>query len=151
MIPFQDRANFDDPDEHAAWVFIGLRMSSGDTLNFHPDDAKSASRQLWEAGFRHHPELQTHRMSVPGGPNQTFLAAAGGDWVPLDDERATVEAEAGAVPDISGLSLAQRTALQEQLTALGHGGVYAPPLPEGAEVSEAPPVDGDGPVVGEAK
>lgn len=150
VIPFQERADFDNPDEHAAWVFIALQMSSGDTLNFHPADAESASRQLWEAGFRHHKDLQTHRMSIPGGPDQTFLAAAGGDWVPVSQEPSPLEVARVEVPDISDMSLAQRSALQEQLTALGHGGPYVPPAPEGAEVSEAP-VEGPGPVVGEAE
>lgn len=150
MIPFQDRADFENPDEHAAWVFICLRMSSGDALNFHPSDAASASRQLWEAGFRHHKDLQTHRMSVPGGPDQTFLAAAGGDWVPVDQALSPLEAARAEVPDISGLSLEQRTALAEQLRELGHGGPWVPPEVEGAEVSEAP-AEGPEPIVGEAE
>lgn len=151
VIPFQDRADMLDPDEHAAWLFIALRMQSGDTLNFHPSDAEAASRQLWEAGFRHHPELQTHRMSVPGGSDQSFLAAAGGDWVSVDDEPSPLEQARRAVPDISDLSLEQRTALQEQLTALGHGGpVMLPAVPEGAEVGVAPTA-GSGALVGEVE
>lgn len=151
VIPFQDRADMSDPEEFAAWLFIALRMQSGDTLNFHPSDAEAASRQLWEAGFRHHPELQTHRMSVPGGPDQTFLAASGGDWVKVSDEVSPLEQARRQVPDISDLSLEQRTALQDQLTALGHGGpVMLPAVPEGAEVSAAP-VSGPGALVGEAE
>lgn len=149
MIPFQDRANFDDPEEHAAWVFIALIMASGDTLNFHPEDAKAASRQLWEAGFRHHPELQSHRMSVPGGPGQTFLAASGGDWVPVGEPVEPSEQAAREVPDISDLSLEQRTALAAQLRELGHGGPWVPPKVEGATVSELP-ASSDA-IVGEAQ
>lgn len=149
MIPFQDRADFDNPEEHAAWLFIGLRMASGDTLNFHPEDAAAASRQLWEAGFRHHPEFQTHRMSIPGGAAQSFLAAAGGDWVPVDEFIGPVEQARAEVPDISDLSLEQRTALAEQLRDLGHGGPWVPPKVEGATVSEAP-ASSDA-IVGEAE
>lgn len=138
MIPTQDRADMTDPGQHAAWLFIALRMRSGDTLNFHPYDAEAASTQLWEAGFRHHPELQTHRQSVPGGPQAQFLAAAGADWVPVDAPESPVERARREVPDISGLSLAQRTALQEQLTALGHGAHRdVPPEFEAATVSRA--------------
>ena len=149
MIPFQDRANFDDPEEHAAWLFIGLRMASGDTLNFHPDDAKAASRQLWEAGYRHHPELQTHRMSIPGGSAQSFLAASGGDWVPVGEPVEPVAQARAEVPDISDLSLEQRTALAEQLRDLGHGGPWVPPKVEGATVAELP-ASSDA-IVGEAE
>lgn len=148
MIPFQGRADMSSPEEHAAWLFIGLRMASGDTLNFHPEDAAAASRQLWEAGFRHHPELQTHRMSVPGGPDQSFLAASGGDWVPVETVESPIEQARREVPDISDLSLEQRTALAEQLKQLGHMGVEAPPKVEGAEVSH---VASGGPIVGEAQ
>ena len=149
MIPFQDRANFDDPEEHAAWLFIGLRMASGDTLNFHPEDAKAASRQLWEAGYRHHPELQTHRMSIPGGSAQSFLAASGGDWVPVGEPVEPVARARAEVPDISDLSLEQRTALAEQLRDLGHGGPWVPPKVEGATVAELP-ASSDA-IVGEAE
>lgn len=151
MIPTQDRANMNDPEEFAAWVFIALRMQSGDTLNFHPLDAAAASRQLWEAGFRHHPELQSHRMSIPGGPEQSFLAASGGDWVEFMTTDTPEQLARREVPDISGLSLEQRTALQEQLTALGHFGPVVPALPEGATVDELAPVSESGPVVGEAE
>lgn len=133
MIVTQERAKPDDPEEFAAWLFIALRMRSGDTLNFHPLDARAASRQLWEAGFRHHPELQTHRMSIPGGPQAQFLAAAGADWVPVDEPEAPMERARREVPDLSKLSLAHRTALQEQLTALGHGANHdVPPVFESA-------------------
>lgn len=138
MIPVQERADMDDPEQFAAWLFIALRMRSGDTLNFHPYDAAAASRQLWEAGFRHHPELQTHRQSIPGGPQAQFLAAAGADWVPVDTEEPELAVARREVPDISGLSLAQRTALQEQLTALGHGAHQeSPPEFESAEAAVA--------------
>lgn len=138
MIPIQDRADMTDPGQHAAWIFIALRMRSGDTLNFHPYDAEAASRQLWEAGFRHHPELQTHRQAIPGGPQAQFLAAAGADWVPVDAPESPLESARREVPDISGLSLAQRTALQEQLTAMGHGAHQDPPPEfEAAWVSRA--------------
>lgn len=127
-----------DPEQFAAWVFIALRMRSGDTLNFHPHDAAAASRQLWEAGFRHHPELQTHRQSIPGGPQSQFLAAAGADWVEVDAPESELETARREVPDISGLSLAQHTALQEQLTAIGHGAHREePPAFESAEVGVA--------------
>lgn len=127
MILTQDRSNPDEPEEFAAWLFIALRMRSGDTLNFHPLDARAASRQLWEAGFRHHPELQTHRQEIPGGPQAQFLAAAGADWVPVDKPEEPLEKARREVPDLSKLSLAHRTALQEQLTALGHGAHRDPP------------------------
>lgn len=150
VIPFQDRADMESPEEFAAWVFIALRMQSGDTLNFHPADAAAASKQLWEAGFRHHPELQSHRMSIPGGSDQSFLAAAGGDWVEVSEAESPLAQARREVPDISDLSLEQRTALQEQLRQLGHGGpMFVPPVPEGAEVFEAPMVE-SGPIVGEA-
>lgn len=123
----------ENPEEFAAWLFIALRMRSGDTLNFHPLDARAASRQLWEAGFRFHPELQTHRMEVPGGPQAQFLAAAGADWVPKDQPEEPLQKARRRVPDLSKLSLADRTALQEQLTALGHGAHRdAPPVFESA-------------------
>lgn len=151
MIPTQERADMNDPEQFAAWVFIALQMQSGDTLNFHPLDAAAASKQLWEAGFRHHPELQSHRMSIPGGPDQSFLAASGGDWVAASTAESEIETGRRQVPDISGLSLEQRMALLDQLHALGHGGPVASPLPEGAEVSEAVPFTPSGPIVGEAE
>lgn len=128
MIPMQERANMEDPEEHAAWLFIGLQMSSGDTLNFHPRDAARASRQLWEAGFRHHPELQSHKMAIPGGPNQQFLAAAGGDWVPVETPEPESRVASRSV-DISRMSLAECVDLEAHLRARETGTPPPPPRP----------------------
>ncbi|WP_440221166.1 phage gene 29 protein family protein [Dietzia sp. MNB45] len=126
MIPMQERADMADPEQHAAWLFIGLQMSSGDTLNFHPRDAARASRQLWQAGFRHHPELQSHKMAIPGGPNQQFLAAAGGDWVPVDTPEPAARVASREV-DISGMSLAECVDLEAHLRARELGSPPPPP------------------------
>ena len=91
-------------------------------------------QQVVELGYEWSADRQTHRFDRPAGSDGQM----GGlmmRWVEVGDGERVEEL---AVPDISGLSLAQRTALQEQLTVLGHGAHRdAPPVFESAEVGTA--------------
>lgn len=123
-----------DPEEFAAWAVKHLCMSGGDVLNLLELDARSVSEQLWNAGFRHHPELQTHRVLGAGEGN---FAALGAEWGEIGDAD-PAPADAATVPDVRGWSLDAKMALLSQLRDVGIGEHdVPPPSTDGlAEVSE---------------
>lgn len=128
----QSSCDMDDPDEFAGWAVKHLCMASGDVLNLLENDARSVSAQLWKAGFRHHPELQTHRVL---GAREGNLAALGAEWAEIVAGEVAAPAE---VPDVRKLSLDDKLAILAQLREDGIGDHdVPPPSVEGlAEVSE---------------
>lgn len=92
-----------------------LVMSSGDVLAMRQPDQHAIAVQLVQGGLRFDPEVQTHKWIGSG--------IGGGVWAPLNE----VPASEDVVPDISGLSVEQKTALLGQLTELGFGGPGTPP------------------------
>lgn len=88
--------------------------------------ARFIHRQVLELGYRHDPAVQSHRFAGSGGGQLGGLMLR---WVEVGDDTPAV-AEA-PVPDISGLSLAQKSDLAQQLKRDGVGGFGAPgPAPE---------------------
>ena len=89
-------------------------------------------QQVTELGYRWVPEAQTHYFARPEG-SEGQMGGLVMRWAEVgEDERL----EELAVPDISGLSLAQKSDLVAQLTRDGVGGFGAPgpAAPSDAEV-----------------
>ena len=113
--------------------FKSVRVAENEWMAFTDSAARFIHRQVLELGYRHDPSLQTHRFA--GTPD----GALGGlmlKWVEKSDDSLPLGEH--PVPDISGLSLAQKSALAEQLKRDGVGGFGAPgPAPvSDVEVSE---------------
>ena len=113
--------------------FKSVRVAENEWMAFTDSAARFIHRQVLELGYRHDPSLQTHRFA--GSPD----GALGGltlQWREVSDDSPAPGGQ--PVPDISGLSLAQKSALAEQLTRDGIGGFGAPgPAPvSDVEVSE---------------
>lgn len=101
--------------------FKSVRVAQNEWMAFTDSAAQFIHQQVLELGYVHDPDLQTHRFAGSGD------GALGGltlKWVAVADEE-PVSGEQ-PVPDISGLSLAQKSALAEQLTRDGIGGFGAP-------------------------
>lgn len=97
-------------------------------------------QQVTELGYRWDPEAQTHYFARPEG-SEGQMGGLVMRWAEVgEDERL----EELAVPDISGLSLAQKVDLLKQLERDGVGGLglRVPPSPEGAVVDDAAPEGG---------
>ena len=114
--------------------FKSVRVAENEWMAFTDSAARFIHRQVLEHGYRHDPDLQTHRFA--GSPD----GALGGltmKWQKVGEETAVASGEQ-PVPDISGLSLAQKSDLAAQLTRDGIGGFGAPgPGPvSDVEVSE---------------
>ena len=114
--------------------FKSVRVAENEWMAFTDRAAQFIHQQVVELGYEWSADRQTHRFDRPAGSDGQM----GGlmlRWVEVGEGERVEEL---AVPDISGLSLAQRTALQEQLTVLGHGAHRdAPPVFESAEVGTA--------------
>lgn len=114
---------FEKSVDEIAPVVQALIMSSGDVLAMRAPDSRAIAVQLAQGGLRLVPGEATHAWSGVEG-------VSAGVWAPVGE--VAIESQ---VPDISGLSLAQKSALLRQLKDAGLGGPGEPPaLPEGAEV-----------------
>lgn len=101
--------------------FMSVRVAENEWMAFTEKAARFIHRQVLELGYRHHPEVQSHRFAGSGGGQLGGLMLR---WVEVGDDTPAV-AEA-PVPDISGLSLAQKSDLAAQLKRDGVGGFGAP-------------------------
>ena len=101
--------------------FRSVRVAENEWMAFTEKAARFIHRQVLELGYRHDPELQSHRFAGSGGGQLGGLMLR---WVEVGDDTPAV-AEA-PVPDISGLSLAQKSDLAAQLKRDGVGGFGAP-------------------------
>lgn len=79
-IPLQSTANMDDPEEHCLWALVNIGGDIGAPLLLPLSIMKGWSRHLYEAGFRHHPDLQT-RFYQPPSPDSSVWDSVGGKWV----------------------------------------------------------------------
>ena len=111
MIPIDQRkADMSDPDQHAAWAMSVVPMGEGRPAMILPAPLlPGISRHLWDAGFRHHPELQTIRQE---SDESVALAQAGVSWVPCDG---APESEGVPEVDLSDLSDEQAAAVAAAL------------------------------------
>ena len=101
--------------------FMSVRVAENEWMAFTEKAARFIHRQVLELGYRHDPALQSHRFAGSGGGQLGGLMLR---WVEVGDDTPAV-AEA-PVPDISGLSLAQKSDLAQQLKRDGVGGFGAP-------------------------
>ena len=101
--------------------FMSVRVAENEWMAFTEKAARFIHRQVLELGYRHDPAVQSHRFAGSGGGQLGGLMLR---WVEVGDDTPAV-AEA-PVPDISGLSLAQKSDLAAQLKRDGVGGFGAP-------------------------
>ncbi|EOM77897.1 phage gene 29 protein family protein [Rhodococcus rhodnii] len=120
MIPIQATSNPDDPQEHALWALVGIK-STGVPMLTAEAALRELSEQLWHAGFRHHPELQTRKVATPPGADGVHWLALGAvHWVDIDEpepEASPVSTSPGV--DLASMSAEQKIALADQLRAEG--------------------------------
>ena len=145
MIPMQGQCDPDDPEEFALWALVGIEETPGVPMITTEPSLRSLSKQLADAGFRHHPDLQVKKAVILGAPEVEgvhWMGVGQISWVDIDyrDEIAEAAAEQAAQRvDLSGATPEQLIDVAAQLEARG---VVRPPEP--------PPVV-DGPVVGHAR
>lgn len=113
--------------------FKSVRVAEQEWMAFTDKAAQFIHRQVVELGYVHDPDRQSHRF-VGGADGQ--LGGLTMKWQKVGDDSPAPGEQ--PVPDISGLSLAQKSALAEQLMRDGIGGFGAPgPAPvSDVEVSE---------------
>ncbi|WP_088945912.1 DUF2744 domain-containing protein [Rhodococcus sp. 1168] len=141
----QGQCDPDDPEEFALWALVGIEETPGVPMITTELSLRSLSKQLADAGFRHHPDLQVRKAVILGAPDVEgvhWMGVGQISWVGMDyrDEIAEAAAEQAAQRiDFSGATPAQLIDAAAQLESMGV--VRAP---------EAAPVV-DGPVVGRAE
>jgi hypothetical protein len=131
MIPSQDQADFNNPEEHVAWALHLMPTFAGVGAVTHPGFLRQWSRHLVECGFAHCGYLETladengmiHVSKLPKqriklrkairGPRNQYNAAA--TWVPVD----APEPPRNRIPDISNLTLEENMAMLAQYRAAG--------------------------------
>ena len=102
--------------------FTSVRVAENEWMAFTDSAAQFIHRQVLELGYVHDPDRQSHRF-VGGADGQ--LGGLTMKWQKVGEETAVASGEQ-PVPDISGLSLAQKSNLAAQLTRDGIGGFGAP-------------------------
>lgn len=95
--------------------------------------AEYIHRQVLELGYRHDPAVQSHYFARPAG-SEGQMGGLVMRWTPLGDGEVVADVQ---VPDISGLSLAQKSDLLKQLKRDGFGGPHVPPPTDTAVVVES--------------
>lgn len=84
-VPLQQECNPDDPEEHLLWSYtkLPLKLVDGAYLVTMPDVLRKWSKQQYDAGFRHHPELQTIEFIPP--PGGITMYGPPGEWLKTED------------------------------------------------------------------
>lgn len=95
-VPLQQECNPDDPEEHLLWSYtkLPMKLADGAYLVTMPEVLRKWSKQQYDAGFRHHPELQTIEFVPP--PGGISMYGPPGEWLTTEDaaERRVENAEA---------------------------------------------------------
>lgn len=105
----QNKADMDDPQQHVAWALTPVPIdASGRPLVLPLTAIPYISEHLYQFGFRHHPELQTHKYAQSEASN---FMAANTHIVPIEDEEVVSVAEV----DLSQISDAEAEAVQAAL------------------------------------
>ena len=94
--PTQETADPDDPAGFA-WVFAGLPHMQGAPLGMPIWYLRELSKRLWDAGFRHHPDLQKIKYRRPHAGMGVEMLSAAGEWVPIDEPDPTEQDAADAL------------------------------------------------------
>lgn len=102
--------------------FKSVRVAENEWMAFTEKAARFIHRQVLELGYRHDPAVQSHRFTGSSGGELGGLMMR---WVEVE-EPGTVDLSEVPVPDISGLSLAQKSDLALQLKRDGVGGFGSP-------------------------
>ena len=84
-VPLQQECNPDDPEEHLLWSYtkLPLKLVDGAYLVTMPEVLRKWSKQQYDAGFRHHPELQTIEFVPP--PGGITMYGPPGEWLKTAD------------------------------------------------------------------
>ncbi|AUS33906.1 hypothetical protein C1M55_24285 [Rhodococcus qingshengii] len=84
-VPLQQECNPDDPEEHLLWSYtkLPLKLVDGAYLVTMPEVLRKWSKQQYDAGFRHHPELQTIEFVPPAGGITMY--GPPGEWLKTED------------------------------------------------------------------
>lgn len=84
-VPLQQECNPDDPEEHLLWSYtkLPLKLVDGAYLVTMPEVLRKWSKQQYDAGFRHHPELQTIEFVPP--PGGITMYGPPGEWLKTED------------------------------------------------------------------
>ena len=114
--------------------FKSVRVAENEWMAFTDRAAQFIHRQVVELGYVHDPAAQSHYFARPSGA-EGQMGGLVMRWEKVGEGESVEDLK---VPDISGLSLAQKTDLLEQLERDGIGGLglHVPEPVEGAEVSE---------------
>ena len=112
-LKLQQDCDMAKPEEHALWALTGLAGPSSHAPLIVPEAAKKKwAKQIYDAGFRHHPELQTIKYVPPRG-NVDWVHGAAGRWVPVDE----VLPPEDTAPDTSHLDHAEKLIMFQRLAA----------------------------------
>lgn len=131
MLPSQEDADFNNPEEHFSWALRNMPTFAGIGAVTHPGFLRQWSKHLWECGFAHRDYLEgladkdgnIHVSQLPKqtikfqkamrGPRHGFNNAA--QWVPMD----TPEPRKMRIPDIGTLTAEENEAMLAQYRAAG--------------------------------
>ena len=147
MIPTQDDADMNNPEEHFLWALRNLPSFAGTGMVTHSGFLRKWSAHLWSCGFVHRSHLERladadGNISVSQLPKQAikFQPAVRGPrhqynnaarWVGAD----TPDPQPINLPDIRQLTIQENEAMLAQYRAAGMI-PDAPPGPSVAEVTE---------------
>jgi hypothetical protein len=144
MIPTQETADFNNPQEHFAWALRNMPSFAGSGVVTHPGFLRSWSEHLWNCGFVHRDYLEKladengmiHVSKLPKqtikfqaamrGPNHIYNNAA--RWVPVD----AVDPEPMYLPDIRELTIQENEVMLDQYRSAG----MIPPEPHGPVLAQ---------------
>jgi hypothetical protein len=131
VIPTQQEADLNNPEEHFLWALRNLPMVAGSGMMTFSPFLRGWSSHLWECGFAHRDYLERladedgniHVSQLPQqvkkfqppfrGPHHTYNPAA--RWVKSD----TPEPKPFTVPNIKQMTLQEKYALAYQLKQEG--------------------------------
>ena len=109
-LPRVETADFDDPEQHAAWALAGLPHMRGAPLAVPLFMLRAISKRLWDCGFRYHPELRTIKYRPPHTGQGVGMLSSAGEWVPIDDPDPTPD-----TPDVAATLAALPDAQKQQI------------------------------------
>ena len=78
--------NYENPRNFLSWALAGLPHMKGAPLAFPTWYMEEISKQLWDIGFRFHPELQKIKYRKPHAGQGPFMLMSGGTWVDIDED-----------------------------------------------------------------
>jgi hypothetical protein len=131
MIPYQDDADLNNPEEHFAWALRNMPTFAGVGAVTHPGFLRQWSKHLWECGFVHRdwllrladedgnipvgrlPKQQVKMQKAIRGPRNHYNNAA--VWVPYN----STEPPKMRLPDITQLTAEENAAMLEQYRSAG--------------------------------